>query len=420
MVERFRMTEPKDSAVSRKRKGSIGVMSPHQTALERWLFGFIRPDAPRGFEAWVEAQAFFAALGDPQDRVRAVHVVGTAGKGTVAQLVARELRRRGITVGLHLSPHVHDVRERFTVADELPSWDEVAAAAEEIQAVVDEGHRPTFFAVTTAMALVLARRADTEVLVIEAGIGGRYDATNTFHRADVITAITAIGLDHQEVLGPTTDRIAFEKSAVLRGREWAVLGPQPDPVARRTVKSAGRLHGTRFLDVVPTGDWREDAASTARAVLCWFVPDVPELDPLDQPGRYEVHEVEGRRWIFDGAHNPMKLAALADTVADELRPTVGIVGIGAGKDLDGCAAALAGTLDAAVVVEFGPPPGEFGPTSHPSAAVVQALRAAGITDVVAAADSAEAIDVVVEHQPATVMVTGSFLHLSSVREALLG
>ncbi|MEM9465108.1 MAG: hypothetical protein AAGA90_07030 [Actinomycetota bacterium] len=406
--------------MSRERKGSFGVISPDPDAIERWLFGFIRPDAPRGFAAWRAAESFFAALGNPQDRVRAVHVVGTAGKGTVAQLIARELRRRGITVGLHLSPHVHDVRERFTVADELPSWEEVAEAAAEIQAVIDEGHDPTFFAVTTALALVLARRAATEVLVVEAGIGGRHDATNTFHRRDVITAVTAIGLDHQDVLGPTIEQIAFEKTAVLRDRDWAVVGPQADPVAARKVRAAGRVYGTRLVDIVATGDWRDDAAATARGVLRWFLPDVGALEPLDQPGRYEVHEVEGRRWIFDGAHNPMKLTALAGTLADDPEPRFGIVAIGAGKDLRGCASAVADVLDAAVVVAFGPPEGEHGPQSHPVETMEQALRRAGIREV-AIAEHPEAAVAAAERSGApTIVVTGSFLHLTLVREALLG
>lgn len=394
------------------------MVSPLEADVGRWLFGFVRPDVPRGSEAWRNAQDFFAALGDPQDRVRAVHVVGTAGKGTVARLIARELRRAGITTGLHLSPHVYDIRERFTVAEELPPWELVAAAVDEIQAVVDDGHRPTFFAVTTAMALVLARQVETDMLVIEAGIGGRLDATNTFHRADVVTVLTAIGLDHQDLLGPTIDRIASEKSAVLQGRDWAVLGPQSSLLAHRSIRSAGRRYGTRFLDVAPTGDWRNDAAATAHAVLGRFLSDAAMPLPLDQPGRFEVEVVDQRRWIFDGAHNPMKLAALVGSLTGEPGPLTGVVAIGAGKDLAGCAAVLASALETAIVVEFAPSAGQYGPVSHPSDQVVQALRAAGVADVVAARDARSAVATAVERHTSTVVVTGSFLHLGSIRNAV--
>ena len=151
----------------RDNEGTNGVISPDQRSVETWLFGFLRADAPRGREALRAAHELFARLGDPQDRVRAVHVVGTAGKGTVARLVARELRRRGITVGLHLSPHVHDVRERFTVAEQLPSWADVAAAASEVDAVIDLQDPPTFFAATTALALALVVRINEAYQTIE-------------------------------------------------------------------------------------------------------------------------------------------------------------------------------------------------------------------------------------------------------------
>ncbi|MEM9203289.1 MAG: hypothetical protein AAGC53_16645 [Actinomycetota bacterium] len=401
------------------RKGRSDVISADPQAIETWLFSFVRSDAPRGREAQVASEAFLRALDDPQDRVRAVHIVGTAGKGTVAQLMARELRRNGVSVGLHQSPHVYDIRERFTVADDLPSWDDVAVAANEIQRVVDQGHEPTFFAVTFAMALVLARHAETDVLVIEAGIGGRFDATNTFHRHDVLTVVTAIGLDHQDVLGQTVDDIAVEKAAVLAGRSWVVLGPQPDPAAERLVEASARIHDNRLVRVHATGDWRHDAVATARAALLWFLPKVGALGPIDQPGRAEVYQVGGRRGVFDGAHNPMKLNMLGRLLAKTDQPRLGVVSVGAGKDLDGCAREIAAMVDTALVVEFGPEDDGAGPRSHRSAAIERALRAAGLEDI-EAVDSTEVADRVAGSDATTVVVTGSFLHLADVRASLPG
>ena len=102
-------------------------MSPDPDSVEQWLLRFVQPGAPRGERARLASAELLARLDDPQDRVRGVHVVGTAGKGTVARLVAASLRAAGGSVGLHQSPHVHDIRERFMVADELPSWEEVVA-----------------------------------------------------------------------------------------------------------------------------------------------------------------------------------------------------------------------------------------------------------------------------------------------------
>ena len=387
-------------------------------AIETWLLSFVRRDAPRGEAARRVAAALFAELGDPQDRVRAVHVVGTAGKGTVARLVADTLRRRGDTVGLHLSPHVHDIRERFTVADDLPAWTEVAAARREVEAAVGRlDTLPTFFAATAAMSYVLARHAATDWLVVEAGIGGRVDATNTFGRADVVTVVTAIGLDHQDVLGETLEAIAGEKAAVLAGRSSAVLGPQPTAEATGVVEAAAAAESVRLVSVPSTGDWRSDAEATAAAVVAELVPDAPPSVFVEQSGRYERLELGGRTGILDGAHNPMKLAALASSVVDEPGPRVGVVAIGAGKPLAACVAAIAPALDRVVAVEFGPAADEAGPRSHPAADVAAAFERAGVA-ARPAADAAEAVALAKAGEPATVVVTGSFLHLTAVRDAL--
>ena len=401
------------------------MISRDHAALEAWLYGFVQPDGPRGEAARSASAALLGRLGDPQDRVRAVHIVGTAGKGTVARLVAGSLRSTGATVGLHQSPHVHDLRERFMVGDELPDWDDVAEAIAEVRthtdALLDVSKPPTFFAVTAAIALVLARRAETDWLVIEAGIGGRHDATNVFTRDDVLSVVTAVGLDHTDILGPTPAAIAAEKAAVFAGRRLAILGPQPDADVPTVVRLAAVEHDTRLVEVEPTGDWRSDAEATAAAVVAELDPTAPAPVFAPHAGRYEVHEVDGRRWIFDGAHNPMKLAALAGSLRAEPGPRVGIIAVGEGKDLDASVAAIAGELDAAVVIEFGPPPGRGGPRSHPSTVVADALRAAGVADVQVATVAEGAVAAALErNEPATVVVTGSFLHLTDVRRVLLG
>lgn len=387
---------------------------------EAWLLSFVRHDAPRGDAARNAAAALFAELGDPQDRVPAVHVVGTAGKGTVARLVADTLRRRGDTVGLHLSPHVYDIRERFTVADELPDWSAVAAARREVDAAAGRLHaRPTFFAVTAAMAYVLARQAATNWLVVEAGIGGRVDATNTFGRDDVVTVVTAIGLDHHDVLGETVEAIAMEKAAVLAGRSLAVIGPQPDARAAAVVASVAEAASVRLVSVPTTGDWRTDAEATAAAAVAMLVPDAPAPVFVNQPGRYERLPLDSTTWILDGAHNPMKLAAMAASLAEEPGPRVGVVAIGAGKSLEACVAAIAPVLDRVVTVEFGPAPGEPGPRSHPAAEVAAAFDRAGVA-ARPAVDAVEAVAAATTDEPATVVAAGSFLHLAAVREVLQG
>jgi len=386
-------------------------------AVEAWLLSFVRADTPRGEAARRTAAALFRALGEPQDRVRAVHVVGTAGKGTAARLVADTLRRRGDTVGLHLSPHVHDIRERFTVGDELPDWTLVTDAAVEVRgAIARIEQQPTFFAVTAAMASVLARRAETDWLVVEAGIGGRVDATNTFHRDDVVTMVTAIGLDHCEVLGATVEEIAAEKMAVVTGRRVAVLGPQPSDAVVAVARSCAAAEGVRLVEVLPEHDWKRDAVATATAAVAELVPDAPPVRFVEQAGRFERRAEGSITWIFDGAHNPMKLQALASSLVDQPRPRVGVVAIGAGKALDECVTAIAPALDRVVAVTFGRGPG---PRGHAADAVAAAFERVGVA-ARSARDPASAALAAAANDPATVVVTGSFLHLSAIRDAVQG
>ena len=178
-----------------------------------------------------------------------------------------------------------------------------------------------------------------------------------------------------------------------------------------------------LVEVAATNDWRHDAEATATAVLAELDTSAPDPVFGSQPGRYEqvnLPEVRPSRWIFDGAHNPMKLAALVGPLRSEPGPRLGIVSVGEGKDLAGCAAAIASALDAAIVVPFGPLLGAFGPRSHPTSGMVDAFRAAGVADVTEVTDAAAAVAIATARsEVSTVVVTGSFLHLNDVRRALL-
>jgi len=400
--------------------------------VEQWLSGFITKDAPRGLAALNASRELFAALGDPQDRVQSVHIVGTAGKGTAAAMIASGLRDGGGRVGLHMSPHVHDVRERFTVEELLPAWADVEAAVAEIEPVARSmtraGTPPTFFAVTAAIAAVMARQAQTEWLVIEAGIGGRVDATNVFNRSDTLTVVTAIGVDHSEVLGKAVGEIAAEKAAVLAGRTHAVMGPQPSPVAAAVIREVAESSGCELLEVPSSNDWIGDARATAGAALALLGDQharplsVTESHGL-LPGRFETHTVGATRLVFDGAHNPMKLRALAASLqADPHGPVSVVLAVGANKDLAACADEIAKFAAAAMVTTFGFEEPLVGPRSWGAAETMAALRVAGIEylQVFDPAEGTGQLDAFENrNEPATVVVTGSFLHLTAVREVLL-
>ena len=398
------------------------MMRPQNS--EEWLAGFVVPDAPRGDEALALARALVDALGSPQRHAPAVHIVGTAGKGAVAERLTARLVAGGIGVATHQSPHVYDFRERFLINGEMPAWSAVDTAIEEVDAAVAEvrasaGRAPTFFAVTAALSWVLGRQHDVDVFVTEAGIGGRVDATAVLDRPDTITVITHIGLDHTDVLGSTIEAITGEKVAVMAGRRLAVLGPQSSNVVRRVVGEVSAAHSVELVEVGPVdGDWRAHADAIAEAASTLLAPIVGRRIPVapleSSPGRLEERVVVDRLVILDGAHNPLKLNALHEALGDR-EPAVVIAAVGAGKDLAGCAAAIASFGAPVLAVEFG---GEVGPRSRPAEAVVAAVTDAGGSASVAD----NPVDAVTQARGLTVsgdtiLVTGSFLILSDIASA---
>jgi dihydrofolate synthase/folylpolyglutamate synthase len=164
-----------------------------------------------------------AALDHPERALRSALVLGTNGKGSAAALLASILARHGVRVGLYTSPHLVRVEERIVVGGEAIPHDRLLALIGEL----DRFPRLSYFETLTAVALLHFARARVEVAVLEAGLGGRWDATNA--EAPDISLLTNVGTDHQSWLGATRAEIAAEKAAALRGRE-AIVGAWDDEV----------------------------------------------------------------------------------------------------------------------------------------------------------------------------------------------
>ena len=399
-------------------------------AFQDWLDGLVAAGSLRGEAGLERAVGLLARLGDPQNRALTIHVVGTAGKGSVVGLLTNRLVAAGVAVSTHQSPHVHDVRERFLLDGRLPEWTVVLEAVEPIVAAAEAvkrelGRPPSFFAVTAAVAWELGRRHDVDVHVIEAGIGGRLDATNVIRRDDVITVVTAIGLDHVDVLGPTVEKIAAEKAAVLEGRRDVVLGPQPDPGAAAVVTRMADGFGCAVHRVDGVfADWRQEAVATVEVTAALLEERLgralPAVTMRLPAGRFEILDIGARVVILDGAHNPMKLDALGRSLATK-RPACVVAAVGEAKDLDECAAALASLGPLLIATEFGPTGhAGAGPRSWPATALAAALHDNGAA--VEAAPTAEGAAVAAHRATSagdTILVTGSFLHLSHVRDRLV-
>jgi dihydrofolate synthase/folylpolyglutamate synthase len=299
-------------------------------------------------------------LGSPQERFRAIHVVGTNGKSSTARMAAAILEAHGVRTGAYLSPHLTTFAERIRIGDadlEPAAFgaaiQRVAAAAAKVDRTLSGGERVTQFELLTAAAFDELARRRVEVAVVEAGLGGRWDATNVLGAP--VVALTNVGLEHTRWLGPTIPDIAREKLAVVRPDATLVLG---DVTA--DVEALARDTGAAIVraDLVPgirlSGYQRRNfaaAAAAARALLGGL--DERALATAaahaQVPGRLQVVD-ERPLTLYDGAHNPSGMAALAAALPDAVGalPLVAVVSILDDKDAAGmlrellphCAAAV--------------------------------------------------------------------------------
>ena len=162
-----------------------------------------------------------AHLGNPHERLRAVHVAGTNGKGSTSHLIAAALQAQGYKVGLFTSPHLVDFRERIRISGEMIPEETVVQFVANHRAFLDE-LRPSFFETTMALAFWYFAQQQVDIAVVEVGLGGRLDSTNIL--TPLLSVITNIGIDHTEFLGDTLMQIAGEKAGIMKPHVPCVIG----------------------------------------------------------------------------------------------------------------------------------------------------------------------------------------------------
>jgi dihydrofolate synthase/folylpolyglutamate synthase len=167
------------------------------------------------------SQALSSFLGQPEKKFKSIHVAGTNGKGSSAHMLAAILQEAGYKVGLYISPHYKDFRERIKINGEYISENEVVDFVKKIKPFVTE-YQPSFFELTVGMAFEHFNRHEVDFAIVEVGMGGRLDATNIIEPE--CSLITNIGFDHEQFLGNTLPKIAVEKAGIIKNNIPTVIG----------------------------------------------------------------------------------------------------------------------------------------------------------------------------------------------------
>lgn len=186
---------------------------------------------------------FLEVLGHPERGRKLIHIAGTNGKGSVCAYLCSVLREAGFSVGMFISPHLVDIRERFQINGKKISEEQFLGAFLQVYEKIEGEYHPTFFEYLYFMALLLFRETGVEYCILETGLGGRLDATNAAETKE-ISIITKIGFDHMEYLGDTLDKIAAEKAGILRKNTPVVYyagRPEVNAVIEKTAKQIGAV-----------------------------------------------------------------------------------------------------------------------------------------------------------------------------------
>ncbi|HLY23005.1 MAG TPA: folylpolyglutamate synthase/dihydrofolate synthase family protein [bacterium] len=260
-------------------------------------------------------RALLDRLGGPEAGLRGALIAGTKGKGSTAAMLAGILGAAGLRTGLTVKPHLVDYRERIQIGGRMITRPELVRLVEAIRPAVEAGRAdpwgpPTYVEATVAMALLAFRRARVDVAVVEVGIGGRLDATNTTD--PIVSVLTPVSYDHTELLGHTLTEIAHEKAGVIRPGRAVVSAPQP-PEAEAVIEDAARCLGAPLL-LVGREIGYEIVSSSLDGVAA---------------------RIRGRRGTYDvaipllGRHQAVNAAA-AVAAAEELVPALGADAVRAG------------------------------------------------------------------------------------------
>jgi dihydrofolate synthase/folylpolyglutamate synthase len=193
-------------------------------------------------------RALMRLLGDPQDRLRIVHIAGSKGKGSTAAMLAAILARAGYRTGLFTSPHLCRVEERIQIDGRPVSPEELITLLADVRGVLERapGLEPTFFEIATALGFLHFRRRGVEAAVIEVGLGGRFDSTNICR--PVLAVITSISFDHTQQLGDRLAAIAAEKAGIIKPGRPVVSGVTA-PEARGVIERIARERGAPLLQL---------------------------------------------------------------------------------------------------------------------------------------------------------------------------
>lgn len=382
-------------------------------------------------------QPLMKLLGNPQDKLKVLHIAGTSGKTSTAYYLSALLTATGKKVGLTVSPHVDNVTERVQINGKAVSDSFFCKELAEFLTILEKApEQPSYFELLYAFSLWVFMRQQVDYAVVETGMGGLYDATNVVTRPDKICILTDIGIDHAHILGATLPEIARQKVGIVHDHNEVFTYSQRREVMAVFEKWITTHHATLHIvdKTVPEEARNLDFSSMPgyqkrNWLLAYnaflYLSERDKLSHLTHqvlikttkitvPGRMDVRTLQGKTIVMDGAHNGQKMTAFIDsfqTLYPNVKPAV-MVALKHNKDYQEVAALLSPLAARIIITTFDTtqdlPVQALDPrtlaSAFPPKLPIQII-----------ADPEEALKALLQTPESIGIITGSFYLLSQVR-----
>ncbi len=381
-------------------------------------------------------------LGNPEDKLKIIHIAGTSGKTSTAYFIAALLKSAGKRVGLTISPHISSVTERVQI-DLSPISDSkfCSELGEFLDAIEIVEPRPTYFELLVAFAYWYFAKAGVDYAVIETGLGGSFDATNIAGKSDKICVITDIGLDHMKVLGQSITEIAGQKAGIIHHGNQVFMNRQSPAVMnvfksqtqkqKATLNVLSNIHSSREvkeLDSIPAyqqRNWR-----LAKNVYDFVAKrhSLPTLNPeqikqalmVSIPARMETIRWHGKTVFLDGAHNQQKMKAFVDSF-QQLYPDKKadiLLALKTDKEYQAVLPLLRPICNRLIITGFDTSQDLYIKSIAPQT-LATAAKQIGFDEIVVEKNAHKALEHILNGSNDTVVITGSFYLLGMLRPAIL-
>ncbi|HRN86420.1 MAG TPA: Mur ligase family protein [Candidatus Dojkabacteria bacterium] len=332
--------------------------------VEKYLYSRIKDKIDIGYSAGFSLERVkytLELLGNPQEKIKIIHIAGTSGKGSTASFISKLLTSHGFKTGLTLSPHIQDIRERLQINNELIDSELFADNFTLLQKTFNEVEKSkygslSYFEMIICLAYYTFWKENVDYAVIETGLGGTYDATNCISNPGKVSVITKIGFDHMKILGNTLYEIARNKAGIIGEKQHVIYLSQlhTNKVIKNKIEemhSSGEeikidelikiyeekfdFHSKDFdisgISIKNTPEYQiENFVLAVKTILYLSYRDNwktredilrKTFEDFNFSGRFELIESEGVKYILDGAHNKQKMEAFVSSLSKKYPAT---------------------------------------------------------------------------------------------------